>query len=53
MKVKPTSILIPPELKEKARQAAELDNRSLSNWVIQAIQDKLAHESYRDSITKG
>ena len=35
------NIRIAPELKKAAKQAAESDNRSLSNWVTWLIQREL------------
>ncbi len=42
-------IRISSELKEKIKQAAEKDGRSMSNFIIQTVRDKLEKESDRDT----
>ena len=38
---KPTSVSIPEHVKQKAREAAQKEGRSLSNWVARTIAEKL------------
>ena len=37
---------IPPGLKERARQAAEAEERTLSEWVLEAIRDRLRKQKF-------
>lgn len=40
-KTKLLNIRIQPELKKKAKRLAEVDGRSLSNWVTKLIVDQI------------
>ncbi len=40
-KEKIINIRVEAELKKKARQLAEEDGRSLSNWILRLIQDEI------------
>lgn len=40
---------IPPDLKKALQQAAEADGRTLSNWVLQAVREKLARKGGSDA----
>lgn len=46
------SITIPLELKERVRQAAETEDRSISSWVRQAIQKALENGGNGATTTK-
>ncbi|MEY3783883.1 MAG: hypothetical protein RLZZ230_205 [Candidatus Parcubacteria bacterium] len=41
----PLTLRISPEQKEKLARLAEAENRSLANYALQAIEDRLAMES--------
>lgn len=36
-----TSLRIPEDLKERAQELAERDGRSLSNWIVRLIREKV------------